>query len=987
LVVYDNVESLEILNGFIPSGTVDILITTRDAALAGSEVVPFGIALPLLDNKDACALFVLNLGTWSPSDSAAIRHDPDSIFAMETVSKVLCEKFQLTAISDITQILSFVDRLPLAIVQCASYLRQYPMSFSLYLEKFRAKAPETLRKFYSHPMKGATYHQSVMTTWNINIDKLSTNAVSMITFFGCLERTRISITLLERALDDCRFWGGNGYIPLPDPLKDFFAFLDIRGDFYESIGALDSLSLITRDTSNQQIHIHPLIHEYIHLRLSEGEAVTWIYNVTCLLRHLLPPLLYSNRLDKDAAQQTEEVFSHLGRHSELVELYHLNFSPDMANASAVFYLEAYLWYRGLRYLGLAEKLMTHSAHPDDLEMLYGARLLALVTAYQANPGNGFNATAFEQYVHRIRHLPVGGRGRPPASKSTLQQAILSHRWIESLTPLKSISHDLRPAVFAMPFFSWQTHIRAVSEQAIDRIAVAVYAQSKAKAIMATFAESEQDPEDRAVDLLWTFRDEMLLGLDYQVTELGTVFDDLLNYQTQIVVRRKNRNDARRLLNIASFYYAQSSKLQVCLQRHWAELEEALTICLGKSRLTEVAGIPHFLFEDDYFCNQLLVSASLRQLIFDGLYQEEEWLKQKVATLEKRRNSEERVLLLRRLKARLAEVYSQMGGHKTILAHQLLKDIFRGYLDRAKTHGDGLTYFGERLLESVPDAETFHTKAPFYREIVTVLLSLRREEADALVRHWAGHLYSLLEEESSETVLPHLCSILIPWWDFEARTSTRNDAHAMDTLDRLGFYIINLPGPADVWPITSLRAYRLCRDICGELQAKSKVSYKRMREWIAKVDDFDGLFGRFGSWRDMPITARDITEITLAGIRLQRCAASSTLVKVELLERSFNRDQLDESYGLPLPEVVTLPVAHEPTFVGLPLGRILGTTTQVIAASYHGPRCGVWVAKETRSTRGVLIWTRPERAGVFYMDVVDGNVLHRFFDSWREMPLC
>ncbi|KID81326.1 kinesin [Metarhizium guizhouense ARSEF 977] len=375
LVVFDNVDSLQIIEDFIPSDTVDVIITTRDSALVGSEMFPYGISVLLLDENDAIALFILGLSAWSPADTAAIRNNPSGILGSGKVSEVLSEKFGLISVSELQQIFALTDKLPLAIVQCASYLRQYPMPFSHYLEKFRAKAPESLRRFYSHSIKGAAYQESVMTTWDISIDKLTPDAVKMITFFGLLDHTQIMMPFLEHALDDCQFWGGRVHIPLPDHLRQFFAFLDTQGEFYECIGILDSLSLVKRDASKHQIYIHPMIHEYIHLRLPVNEAVLWLQRVTALLHHYLPPLLYSSYLDKNAAQQSEQVFLHLGRNSDLVELYQTRFSQENANDSAAFFLEAHLWYRGSRYLDLAERLITASGHPWDAEMIYGSKLL------------------------------------------------------------------------------------------------------------------------------------------------------------------------------------------------------------------------------------------------------------------------------------------------------------------------------------------------------------------------------------------------------------------------------------------------------------------------------------------------------------------------------------------------------------------------------------------------------------------------------------
>src|SRR2546421_12589316 len=170
-------------------------------------------------------------------------------------------------------------------------------------------------------MKGATYYESVMTNWDISFVRLGTNAVKIITLFGFLGRNQISIPFLEHALNDSRFWGGEGVLQISGRLKKFFAFLNIPDDVYESIGVLDSLSLVTRDASQRQIYVHPMIHEYIHLRMPTDEAVDWLVNVVALLSHQLPPLMYSSSCDKEAPLKAEQVFFHLDRTADLAELY------------------------------------------------------------------------------------------------------------------------------------------------------------------------------------------------------------------------------------------------------------------------------------------------------------------------------------------------------------------------------------------------------------------------------------------------------------------------------------------------------------------------------------------------------------------------------------------------------------------------------------------------------------------------------------------
>lgn len=146
LVVFDNVVSLEDLQPLLLGGTTDILLTTRDAALIGSEIVPYGVSVLLLEDNDAMSLFILNLSSWDTTETEEIRGNIGTIFDSKTVAKVMDEKFHLTSHIDLREVIRLTDNLPLAIVQCASYLRQYPMPFEHYLSKFKGKAREALRK-------------------------------------------------------------------------------------------------------------------------------------------------------------------------------------------------------------------------------------------------------------------------------------------------------------------------------------------------------------------------------------------------------------------------------------------------------------------------------------------------------------------------------------------------------------------------------------------------------------------------------------------------------------------------------------------------------------------------------------------------------------------------------------------------------------------------------------------------------------------------
>ena len=996
LIVFDNVVDLRDVQPFILSDAVDTLITTRDSAIVGSEMIPFGMPVPLLHEIDAATLFVLSLGPWEPATRTNIQDDLSGIFSpSETTGQTLSHRFGLTSVAEVHTVIGLIDRLPLAIVQCASYLRQHPMPFDQYLEKFKAAAPDTLRRFYGHQTKGTAYHESVMTTWDMSIARLSVNAVRMVTLFGFLGRSHISMPFLQHALDNSTFWGGECSIRLPESVKRFFAFLDLRDDFYDSLGALLSLSLVTQDAENRQIFVHPMIHEYIHLRLSPNEAAEWIVNVIALLSHQLPPLSYSSGQDTDAPNKAERVFAHLERAASLTELYFESIRLAEHSAPSLLFLEAYLWYRGARYLRLAEVLVTTNSatsepfggvlgHPWDLEMLYGARLLWIISDFHANPGQGLDTASFDSLVTRIRSLPAPDDRRSERPKETLLQATISHRWIDALIPSNAagIAKDLRVALEKLLHFSWQSQ-SAPPQGAnnIDLVCSAIFSHCRAKATLAlTLADANR--ESAAAELMFTHREGGLLGLSYGCSELANFFSDLLDFQMGAAAKSCQDKDVVKLLDLLSFYSSTSS-LHSYLDRQWHAVESTLSTFATNSK-TRSSAVQ--LLRQEYFNDRSLTSPILRQLFFQSSSQEEEWLRQRISMQETQLTTDKGQVSLRRYKARLAELITQSGPERSTEAHRLLEEVFDRRLDQAEVPSKGLSRYGHNVLEPVQDISALNARRDFFRQVAAVLMSLGSKDADKLVRRWAWDLYRVLERQSPNTVLPDMCDILIPWWDNETYRSTHTSYAEIDLLDRWGLFIIGLPGSTDMSPTTILRGYRLCTRINRTTQLHSSVSTKRAQFWAAKADDYDSIFGRFGSWEHRAITDRDIMELTLTGVRLQRSGQESDEIKSEMIRRKFDRKEIERSFATPLPSATGLPIVHTPTFVALPLGRAIGTATKVVAACYHGPRLGLWITREAQSERSILFWTRVEKAGVFYVDIRSTMTLNRFYKSYCESDI-
>ncbi len=207
---------LKIVTDFLPPNpSGDILITTQDSAMVGSEQLSFGIEVELFGPEDPITLFLLSLKAWSSNEQAFIQgkllqhlSEPDVILPQSPVTSVLATKYELKTSTELHQVASLTGHLPLAIVQCTSFLRLYPMPYSRYVAKFHAMLPDVRRRFFSHSPQGASYDNSVMTTWEIsfvNLQNMLPAAAHLLVLFGFIDRTRNPEIFLETAVSHTSF--------------------------------------------------------------------------------------------------------------------------------------------------------------------------------------------------------------------------------------------------------------------------------------------------------------------------------------------------------------------------------------------------------------------------------------------------------------------------------------------------------------------------------------------------------------------------------------------------------------------------------------------------------------------------------------------------------------------------------------------------------------------------------------------------------------
>ena len=252
LLVLDNFDDITVkIDRFLPTGASgSVLITTRDRNAIGS-VATSGFHLTAMDLLDAEHLFLRtqNLGA-----------DPH---LQESTSD---SEHQI-----LKEVLQELQYFPLAIDQAASFIRENsPMTlreYQTYLKPRSIDRERLLRFKKANP----TYPESVMTTWEISLRHLEQKnpmAGWILQLLGFLDHSDISEDLLTSVtkkmpwIFDTDLDGKR----LRPKYQTQVAFLKHDVHFRVAIGTLLSLSLIQRHEFT--LRVHPLVHEWIRVRLN-----------------------------------------------------------------------------------------------------------------------------------------------------------------------------------------------------------------------------------------------------------------------------------------------------------------------------------------------------------------------------------------------------------------------------------------------------------------------------------------------------------------------------------------------------------------------------------------------------------------------------------------------------------------------------------------------------------------------------------------------
>ncbi|KAL8943523.1 MAG: hypothetical protein Q9211_000953 [Gyalolechia sp. 1 TL-2023] len=345
----------------------------------------------------------------------------------------------------------------------------------------------------------------------------------------------------------------------------------------------------------------------------------WISKVLTLLCSRLPPLLYSSS-DKEAPHQADLVFCHLDRISTMIDLYtkHLE---ELAPECPMFFLEAYLWYRGRHYLDTALNVSQYVKKEDQgwvQRLIRGAYICRIIQDFQAEPYRAMDEALYRTHLKELsalRDLP------PPGTRFVLTGAAVAYRLYETLdqdvkvrahqanqASVPLISKATRELVGPAPEYSiGSSSTRAPSSTRLDVISAAVIAYCGAKDYMLS------DKNSRAYKLLNTNREGAALGISYNLPELRNYCKTLLQAGDRAHLK------APEIMDIV--YYIDSLTSDTTLITEWQYVHTILCNNRGHSAIKRfvncLADRPEFL------------PCHLNHSFFDIPAEAEDWLQRRL----------------------------------------------------------------------------------------------------------------------------------------------------------------------------------------------------------------------------------------------------------------------------------------------------------------------------------------------------------------------
>lgn len=252
LLIFDNVEELEIVKPFVPTVPHgSILFTTRLQAVGNLAQQVTVETMGLAEGT----LFLLRRAKLLPAEAF-----------LDAVSPELLAEAEALVIE--------LDFLPLALDQAGAYLEEVGCTLSTYLELYHRRRKELLHRRGHTP---SDHPASVATTWSLSFQRLEQRnpaATDLLRICAFLEPDAIPEELLQ---EGCRTLGSFMHAVATDLLA-----------FHEACEELARFSLVQRDRESRLLRIHRLVQAILTEAMENNEQEWWVEHLIRATERVFP---------------------------------------------------------------------------------------------------------------------------------------------------------------------------------------------------------------------------------------------------------------------------------------------------------------------------------------------------------------------------------------------------------------------------------------------------------------------------------------------------------------------------------------------------------------------------------------------------------------------------------------------------------------------------------------------------------------------------
>lgn len=275
LLIWDNLEELELLHRFLPGSRQGaILLTTRCQALGP---LAWGIDLPPMEHEEGI-LFVLR--------RAKVLEQEASQEQLQQFVKRMPGEYAAAA-----TLVKAMGGLPLALDQAAAYIEETGCSPSDYVQRYQQVRASLLDR---RGIISGNHPHSVTTT-----------------FFLASERVKQKHRAAADLLSACAFLHPEA---IPEELlgasavhlgPELEAFATNPSHFDLAIAALRSVSLVQRQPETHTFSMHRLVQAVLQASMNEQEQTVWLQRVTAALNAAFPEVTH------EVWEQCERLLPHV----------------------------------------------------------------------------------------------------------------------------------------------------------------------------------------------------------------------------------------------------------------------------------------------------------------------------------------------------------------------------------------------------------------------------------------------------------------------------------------------------------------------------------------------------------------------------------------------------------------------------------------------------------------------------------------------------